>query len=302
MIRFFALVFVAGLLAASTLPQSALAPSQAPTAAPSEKLGHVFFTVKDKSGNLVSAPSKDKIQVRVDGHQAEIEEVRSLKTSPLFFDVLVDVSGSSHAYEQPEDELAIEIFRALSTGHNEGHLILFGSKASANDQADDVLSVEMRLRGLTRQGMTALFDGVVDAASRLASASIPDDSPRAIFILSDGDDNYGHKDLGDALKALDHEGIPLFAFIFRRPSGNPIFRITEPLQFLADQTGGSAVVHEGKLLNAQDAAAQMADLASSRYMVSFKLPALKPGRSYDLKVDSLEKGVHFTAQNQYFLQ
>ena len=299
-----ALVFVFGLLAASASPQSTRSPLQAGVATITAESGHVFFTVTDDRGNTLPAPSKNEVRIRLGGQRTEVEAIRSLASSPLFFEVLVDVSGSSSEYEGLERALALQLFRELSTGGNQGHLILFSQEASGNDQPDDVATVDARLKASSPLGMTALYDGVVFAATRPFWSTISEESPRAIFILSDGNDNYSHARLSDAIAHLQREGIPVFSYVLLDPfpftPTDTAIQIA-PLTMLADATGGSSLA-EANGQTSLSVAKRLVSLASSQSVAYFKLPALPRGKTYDLKLDSTKKGIHFSAQKEYFLQ
>jgi hypothetical protein len=70
---------------AQIAPQSGDSPTQSSAAPTAVTSAQVLFTVSDDSGNAVPAPAKDSVRLRIDKQPVEIEEIRSLKNTPLFF-------------------------------------------------------------------------------------------------------------------------------------------------------------------------------------------------------------------------
>jgi hypothetical protein len=86
---------------------------------PSEATPHILLTVSDNTGNSASAPLRESVQLQIGGQPVEIREIRSLKDSPLFFSVLVDVSGSSKQFADQQIVATTKLFRDLSVGEVE---------------------------------------------------------------------------------------------------------------------------------------------------------------------------------------
>jgi hypothetical protein len=151
---------------AQVAPQSGDFPTQSSAAPTAVTSGQVLFTVSDDSGNAVPAPAKDSLRLRIDKQPVEIEEIRSLKNSPLFFSVLLDISGSSKQFADQQIAAATRLFAGLSTGENHGYLILFKSEIATNDRFISTSSVEEILRRFpprSRSGSTALYDAILHA-------------------------------------------------------------------------------------------------------------------------------------------
>jgi len=186
-------------LSAQVATPSAVCRSQVSSATTTETTAQVVVTVLDDAGNPARALAKDSLQLQVDKRPVEIEEIRSLKNNPLFFSVLLDVSGSSKQFAAQQITAASRLFEDLSAGNSHGYLILFKSEIVTSDRFLSPASVEEILRRFpqqTRVGGTALYDAIIHAAmQQLSSTKIPKDSRRAIFILSDGGDNTSHKSL-----------------------------------------------------------------------------------------------------------
>ena len=298
------LLALVGFLAGIRVPSSGYYPSQ-DSAPRASETAHILMTVCDNSGNSVPAPAKDSVLLHVAGQPAEIDEIRSLQNSPLFFSVLVDVSGSSKQFADQQIAAATKLFRDLSTGDNRGYLILFKSELATNDNFLSVAAVEdilKRFPAQSRSGGTALYDALIHAATdQLASARLPRDSRRAVFVLSDGGDNSSHKRLDETLKVLQVQGVPVFAIGFSRSKGSDspreMKRDLETLKALSDSTGG----WEAFLDEPGNVVARAAGLANGQYLLSFKSPALKPQKSYPLKIESSSKNIRLMVPKEYFV-
>jgi hypothetical protein len=243
--------------------------------------------------------------LRIDRQAVEIEEIRSLKNSRLFFSVLLDISGSSKQFADQQVAAATRLFSDLSTGDNHGYLILFKSEIATSDRSLGTPSVEEILRRFppqSRSGGTGLYDAIIHAATeQLSSTKIPRNSRRAIFILSDGGDNTSHKSLEQTLKIVQNEGIPIFSIGFSRDKGSDspreLKRDLETLKTLSDSTGGLVTF----LDQPGDPVQHAAYLIDGQCLMLFKAPMLKPNKSYALKIESSLKEIHVLAPTEYFL-
>lgn len=271
----------------------------------SDSSAHILLTVSDNSGKPVAAPLKNSVQLQIGGRLVEIEEIRSLKDSPLFFSVLVDVSGSSKQFADRQIAAASSLFRHLSTGGNQGYLILFNFKVATSDRSLGASAAEETLRRFpegVRVGATALYDAVVHAAEeQLSSTKVPKGSRRVIFILSDGGDNTSRKSLAETIRVVQKEGIPIFSIGFSRTKGSDspreLKRDLDTLKALNGATGGWGTF----LDEPGDAVEQEINLTDAQCLVSFKSPQLKAKRSYPLKIDSSIKEIQLLAPKEYFV-
>jgi hypothetical protein len=301
----FLVSFIATDTSAQVAMQSGDSPSQISAAPTTETTAQVLFTVSDDAGNPVPAPTRDSVRLSIDKRPVEIEEIRSLKNNPLFFSVLVDVSGSSRQFADQQIAATSRLFGDLSTGNNHGYLVLFKSEVGTNDRFLGTSEVEEILRrhpAQTRNGGTSLYDAIIHAAmEQLSSTKIPKGPRRAIFILSDGGDNTSHKSLDQTLKIVQNEGIPIFSIGFSRskPSDSPrtLKRGFETLRTLSSTTGGLV----SYLDQPGDTVGRVANLMEGQCMLLFKPATLKPKKSYTLKIESSVKEVHVLASTQYFM-
>jgi hypothetical protein len=301
----FLVSFIATDTSAQVAMQSGDSPSQISAAPTTETAAQVLFTVSDDAGNPAPLPTRDSVRLSIDKRPVEIEEIRSLKNSPLFFSVLLDISGSSKHFADQQIAAATRLFGDLSRGDNHGYLILFKSEVVTSDRFIGTSSVEEILRRFppqSRSGGTALYDAIIHAAiEQLSSAKIPRNSRRAIFILSDGGDNTSHKSLAQTLKLVQNEGIPIFSIGFSRDKGSDspreLKRDFETLRTLSDSTGGVVTF----LDQPGDPVQRAAYLIDGQCLMLFKPPTLKPKKSYALRIESSVKEIHVLAPTEYFM-
>lgn len=270
-----------------------------------EANAQILLTVSDTSGNLAPLPPIDSVRLQIGGQPVGIEEIRSLKDSSLFFSVLVDISASSKSFAGEQIAVASKLFHRLSTGNNHGYLVLFKDKVVTSDRFVDPLAADeilKRFPAQNRLGSTALYDAIVHAATeQLSSPKIPKECRRAIFLLSDGEDDTSSTSLSGILKMVRTQGIPVFSIGIPLP---PDLNFTRgqrqgiaTLKTLSDGTGGWVAF----LDEPGDFVGRVANLTSAQYLVLFKSPALKPGKTYPLKITSSVKGVRLLAPNEYLV-
>ena len=298
------LAFTVSLLRASTL--SPAYSYQDSVSGASEATSQILLSICDDTGNTVPAPSKESMQLHIGGQLVEIREIRSMKDSPLFFSVLVDVSGSSKQFAEQQISAATKLFRELSIGDNRGYLILFRAEFATNDHFMSVAAVENALKQFpaqSRSGGTALYDALIHAATeQLTPAKVPRDSRRAIFVLSDAGDNSSNKSLDQTLKVLQREGIPVSFIGFSRSKGpempRQMRRELETLRAFNEGTGGWTAFLDEPGVGVEKRAAS---LTNGQYLILFKSPVLKPNKSYPLKIKSSAKHIYIMAPNEYVI-
>lgn len=269
-----------------------------------EAIAQLLMTVSDAAGNPVSAPARDSLRLQIGGPAVEIEEIRSLKNTPLVFSLLVDVSGSTREFADQQIRASSELFRALSLGGNRGFLILFKSEVATADHFLDAGTVEATLRKFapsSRTGGTALFNAIGRAVTQLTSVKL--DSPRkAIFVISDGYDNSSHKGLGAIVKLVQNANIPIFSIGFSRDETSSRLLPQEQdgwetLNSLSRSTGGTVSF----LDDPGNVGVRVARLTDGQCLVSFKRPALKPGKSYRMKIESSNHKIRLFFPTKYSL-
>lgn len=266
---------------------------------------HVLLIFTDSAGNPISPPDKSVLQLRIHGKPIEIEEVRSLKDSPLVFSMLVDVSGSTKKFAEAQIRAASRLFRDLSSRGGRGYLVIFRTDIMTNDrylEPDEVDRALQRFAPATRTGSTALYDALIRATVQLSAANDSSSSHRAIFLFSDGGDDASRKSHEAAIAAAQGVGIPIFSigvspktdYETTREMANDV----QILKLLGRSTGGATSF----LGDSDDVVAHVTHLIDGQCLLSFKRPALEPKKPYDMKVQSSAKDIRILAPTAYFPQ
>jgi len=294
----FFLLFVS--LVPTDVHSSSFYAPQSSEATPSEATSHILMTVSDNTGNSASAPLRESVQLQIGGQPVEVGEIRSLKDSPLFFSVLVDVSGSSKQFADQQIAATTKLFRDLSVGENHGYLVLFKDKVASNDQVLSAAQVEEILKHFpaqSRWGGTSLHDALIHAATvQLASTKLPGDSRRAIFVLSDFEDDTSRSSLSATLKVLQEQSTPVIAIGFHSSSSAKGVKIElTTVKALTNATGGWGTF----LDEPGDVVGRAAGLTNGQCLVLFKPPALKPNKSYPMRIESSNKDIHIMAPKEF---
>jgi VWA domain containing CoxE-like protein len=214
---------------------------------------------------------------------------------------VVDISGSTHTYGDQQIALTMKLYRALSTGRNRGFVVRFNSKIETSNQSLDPDAAEQALKSIPRQGSTSLYDAILAASAKLVGADVqPPHVRRAIFVISDGEDNSSSHSLLETIKGLQKAGIPVFPVLVsfeavvtsKRAQKSAALAFTE----LSTATGGLAILPDAKHVPIE----QFADLVKEESLVSFKIgEGLKPNKGYSLKIESPSKDMVVLAQKEY---
>jgi hypothetical protein len=301
-------------VSAQATVQSELPPSQISAAPIAETAPQVLLTALNKGGYPIPAPGSESIQLHIGGQSIHVDQIISLKSAPLYFSVLVDVSRSTKASADQEIAAASKLFHDLSGSGNQGYLIVFNSQIAKTDhslspaEADEILS---HYPAKNRSGESALFDAVFYAANeQLNFTNVPRVSRRAIFLFSHGDETVSKKNLADTIKEVQREGVPIFSFLFssddvQLASSDKDLnhgwakdkRGGNNLTILSDETGGLWTV----LARSGNPIGYFVDVANWQYALSFKPLSLNPQKSYHLKIESSDKQIRLLSSTEYFV-
>src|ERR671918_2516813 len=203
-------IFVATVLAAVAL----LVFVDAATAAPRVRIedaertaNHVSFTVFTPGGPLLTS---DNFDVTINGIQADgvLATASTGTRQPAGAVLVLDSSGSMAGRPIAEAKKAARLF--INTVENDALLALVRF-------SDDVVTLSpftanrgqllQRVKGVTAQGETSLYDAVLRAASLVRSRPV---EQRNIVLLSDGADTVSNASLNEALASATDSGATVF--------------------------------------------------------------------------------------------
>jgi Ca-activated chloride channel homolog len=268
-------------------------PNPAPTA-------QILFTAVDSTGAPAKTLTKDNIQLQIDKHNVDIQDVLPLTTSPLYFSVLVDVSGSTREFAAAQTTGVIKLFSLFSTDdRNRGYLVPFREDLHPYDQPTSAADVKPAMESFSRAGSTTLYDWLIHVAvKQLATAQLPKNARRAIFVFTDGEDNSSQHSLAETLKILEREGTPVFAilgFSISKESFKTQKQGLETLRSITQATGGSLF-----FLDKTASIDQAAHAADAQYLLTLTPPQqLKPQKPYPIKLTTSASSIRITAPKEY---
>jgi VWFA-related protein len=151
---------------------------------------NILFTVKDKSGKLITNLKQDDFKLEEDGKPQSIIRLNIDQDLPLNIAMLIDQSGTVQSQMKLEQDAAIEFLnKTLKHGKDRAIVIAFDSDVYAlppNMFTDNVEDLSASIRKILAGGGTAMFDALYFATQRFLSK---EPQRRLIVLISDGQDN-----------------------------------------------------------------------------------------------------------------
>jgi VWFA-related protein len=250
--------------------------------------GVVISIVPTKDGQAPPAPTD--LAVRDDKRPAPVSQLRPLKDEPLVFSLLVDGSGSMRPVQSAQNAAAVRLFKALSKPVNQGHLILFQDDED-NYVTNEVLGVsrvEEILKQSVRRGATVFYDAIAQAVTdQLTPENGPTALRRAIFVFSDGDDNFSHTGFQRVLGMLQRGGISLFAIHVPEPDTRRDPNLKRNAKEGLDNFRELAQVTGGKMVEMDETGAFVSEIVNAvdnQYLLSLTLPPGVTNQVHTLEV------------------
>ncbi|SNT33379.1 Ca-activated chloride channel family protein [Granulicella rosea] len=267
--------------AAPALAQTAEAPL------PTLKLGTQLVTVsalaRDGKGNPVMGLVKDDFTLTQDGHPQEIRYFSEGSSLPLTLALLVDTSGSQHAYIADEIKASQTFFHAmLRKPEDRATLVQFDNNVlQLQKMTSSVEDLEGALVHLNEPhdsalpnhgGGTMLWDGIWLAA-QFELGKEP--GRRAMVILTDGGDNGSRFSLGQAVAEAQISNVALYPIFYGDQFANDAVWHKDNLQAIARITGGRFfIVSPWQPLSA--IYAQIASDMRLQYQLAYRPPESAP--------------------------
>jgi Ca-activated chloride channel family protein len=147
-------------------------------------------------------------------------------------------------------------------------------------------------------GATALYAAIGAASGRLATRP----GHRAIVVLSDGRDTFSDLRLEGALELAQRAGAVIYAVntSYAGWAVTPQYRRNDPLEFLAEQTGGE-VYYTANADDVESALSRLSGLLRERYMLGFYPTNVNTGGAYHrLEIQVNRKDATVETRRGYF--
>jgi VWFA-related protein len=268
--------------------------SQAPL--PDKPSVQVLFTAAGKSGSP-AMPTSSELSVFVDNQPAKVNTLRSSKNDPLLFAVVVDASRSDASNADLIKKAAFQLFQGLSTGGNQGYLVLFNHSVATSSQPLQLSQAQSVLDAAKFGGGTAVYDAIEQTCiQKLSRSGNPDTPRRVILLISDGEDNSSHVTHTAAEETAEKEGVAVFSLITQSSLAGP--HGEHFMKELSQDTGGRAI----SVMNPTDGVAPLLTAIEEQWALSFV-----PSQSLDQKLHSLgiktsQKHIHISAPAHIYVQ
>ena len=166
-------------------------------------LVNLVFTVTDKKGRFITGLQRQNFGLLDDGYPPEaVVGFKQLTNLPLRVGIMLDTSSSIRTRFKFEQDSAVDFF--LQVLHTDDRAFVEGFDVQTympQDYTANVDLLEQGIRKLRPGGGTALFDALYKTCqNQMLSLQNTTEVRKAIVLVSDGDDNYSHAGMSDAIK------------------------------------------------------------------------------------------------------
>ncbi len=254
----------------------------------------LFFTVKDKNGNLVPHLTQQNCKVE------ENKEPQTLKTfvaetnQPLTLGILLDTSGSQYRLLPMEVDAASQFIRQVLRSKDEAFAVNFDANVDLlQDYTNSprllthaLSTAQINTAGGNGSGIPGLGGGTVptvgdpkgtllyDAIYLAANEKMNQETGRkAIIILTDSEDEGSREKIGDAIAAANRNNVIIYIILcadraFYWSNGEGYYGYS-PARRIADETGGRVIDVGNNGSKLQAAFQQIQDELRTQYVASY---------------------------------
>lgn len=299
------------LLAPGVLPSSASVWQQD---APNPNIVRVFVSAVDKNGQMITTLTRSDLRVFDDDKPQTILSFDHLTEHPISVAVLIDTSLSLGRLEQTSKLTARSFVESLmQSGRDQIAIIGFTGKTAAaaeltTDKAQALQAID-RLHFATPAsiGVGAILSGrnlpdddaEVNASSAIWSAiwnaseglsvSSTAGTRRAVLLLSDGEDTFSRRSIGEAIERAQKHDVAIYAIGMGDNAYNKVRQST--LKKLAEETGGRAFFPK-HIPELQNIFAQLNEELHAPYLLTYARTNRRPrGEMQRLKIQITSPGL-----------
>jgi VWFA-related protein len=254
----------------------------------------VFFTARDKHGELIPHLTKDECTIKEDGVPQTFKSFTAETDLPLTMGILLDTSGSQQNVLPLEQQAGAEFLRDVLRPKDEAFLASFDVNVdllqdytnSPRLLADAMDKAQINTAGGNGSGLPGLGGGPVptvgdpkgtllyDAIYQSATDKLSEQTGRkALIILTDGEDEGSDHKIGDAISAAQRSNVMVYVILIADvgsyiDAGMGYYGYSAAKR-LTEQTGGRLidVGSNGRKLAA--AFQQISDELRSEYLATY---------------------------------
>ncbi len=225
------------------------------------------------------------------------------------FALLVDASNSESKQAESIREAVLQLFQGLLEQGNEGYLILFNEQVITSGKPLQLSEVGKAFESGMRQaldcvkpcGGTAINDAIAFASQKLLDKHGNPEAPRrAIFLITDGEDNASKNNLSETLDIANGEGVAIFCL---QTGTSEMGRIEGRyarlhLELASLETGGQNFRPE----RVEDGVALLLNAIHKQWILGVVPHQVPDQKLHSLSIKSSEKNVQISAPMQVSLE
>jgi len=285
----------------------------------------VFFTVKDKAGNLVPHLNKDDCTISEDKVPQTLKSFAAETHQPLTLGILLDTSGSQYRVLPLEQEVGGEFLERVLKAKDEAFLLSFDVNVdllqdytnNARELAHAMSKAEINTAGgngaagipgagggtiptIGAPKGTVLYDAVYLAANQKMNQET---GRKAMILLTDGEDEGSNHKINEAIAAANRSNVIVYTILIadRGFYGGFGYSGFSAMKKMTEETGGRLidVGNNGKKLEA--AFQQIEEELRTQYVASYTPSNTKLDGSFrKLNVECRGDGMKVQVRKGYF--
>lgn len=253
----------------------------------------LFFTVKDKNGNLVPHLTQKECTVYEDKVPQKLKTFVAETDQPLTLGLLLDTSGSQQRLLPLEQQTGSQFLERILRKKDEAFLVSFDVNVdllqdytnSAHELAHAMDKAQINDAGGNGGGIPGLGGGPVpvsdpkgtllyDAIYLAANEKLNQETGRkAIIILTDAEDQGSHEKIGDAIAAAQKNNVIVYIILIADKAlywsqGMGYYGYSAAKK-IADETGGRVIDVGNNGPKLQAAFEQIEDELRTQYVASY---------------------------------
>jgi Ca-activated chloride channel family protein len=269
---------------------------QASQSSPDNKSVQVLLTASDKRDSHVVL-AQSELSVSVDKQPGQVNTLRAAKSDALLFAVVVDTSRSDAGGAALIKKAALQLFQGLSTGGNQGYLVLFNHSVAMSKKPLPVSQAQSALDATNFSGGTAVYDAIEQTCiQKLGRSGNPDTPRRVVLLISDGEDNSSHVTHTTAEETAEKEGVAVFSLITESSLAGP--RGEHFMKEVSQDTGGRAI----SVKNPMDGVAPLLTAIEDQWALSFVPAQPLDQKLHSFGIKTSQKDVRISAPAHIFVQ
>ncbi len=278
----------------STAPATPLEETPMASFKQTVNLVDLFFTAKDKNGNLVPHLTRDQCSVSEDKVPQTLKSFTAETSLPLTLGILLDTSGSQQRVLPLEQQAGSQFLEQVLRKQDEAFLVSFDVNVdmlqdftnSPHELARAMNKAQINTAGGNGSGIPGLGGGTVptigdpkgtllyDAIELAATEKLNQETGRkAMIILTDGEDEGSRTKIGEAIAAAERNNIIVYVILMADRAmywsyGEGYYGYSAAKK-ITDETGGRTIDVGNNGNKLQAAFQQIQDELRTQYLASY---------------------------------